>query len=225
MKKQLTVVIIDYDMGNVKSIENAIHHISEYKVKISHDKDAILAADCLILPGVGTFADAMQKLENKNLIDILNHAVLELKKPTLGICLGMQLLFERSSEIKLTRGLGWIPGHVELMQVEQPLTVPHVGWNDLNVQKDSPFFSHLTFDKNFYFVHSFHAICDQKYKLATFNYGHEMTAAVQYENVVGMQFHPEKSQYVGLQTLANFFNWAETYQPTILSQIEKRQYA
>jgi len=209
MKEKLKVVIIDYDMGNVKSIENAIAHVGDFDVNITADSEIILASDVIILPGVGAFPDAMKKLSEKGLIPVLNQAVKELKKPTIGICLGMQLLFDTSEEKEITKGLGWIPGRVSYMHPEGNLRVPHIGWNSLILQPADVIFNYLQTDKDFYFVHSLHVICEDQYVLAKFDYGGLMTAAVIKDNVVGMQFHPEKSQKNGLLALSSFFKWAK----------------
>ncbi len=200
----MKIVIIDYDMGNVRSIENAINHVGEYSIEITSDSNKIKSADCIILPGVGAFPDAMKKLKEKNLIETLNYEVLVKRKPVLGICLGMQLLFDSSEEMETTKGLGWIPGKVEYMKPGGGLRVPHVGWNSLILKKNESVFEYLHDDKDFYFVHSLWVNCPDEYKLATFEYGVEMTAAVQKDNVVGMQFHPEKSQKNGLSALKSF---------------------
>ena len=209
MTEQLKVVIIDYEMGNVKSIENAIAHVGDFNVVITADSDVILASDIIILPGVGAFPDAMKKLSDKGLIPVLNKAVKELKKPTIGICLGMQLLFDSSEEKEITKGLGWIPGKVSYMHPEGNLRVPHIGWNSLILQPADVIFNYLQTDKDFYFVHSLHVTCEDQYVLAKFDYGGLMTAAVIKDNVVGMQFHPEKSQKNGLLALSSFFKWAK----------------
>ena len=208
MTEKLNVVIIDYEMGNVKSIENAIAHVGHFNVVITADSDVILASDIIILPGVGAFPDAMKKLSDKGLIPVLNKAVKELKKPTIGICLGMQLLFDSSEEKEVTKGLGWIPGKVSYMHPEGNLRVPHIGWNSLILQPADVIFNYLQTDKDFYFVHSLHVTCEDQYVLAKFDYGGLMTAAVIKDNVVGMQFHPEKSQKNGLLALRSFFKWA-----------------
>lgn len=205
--KKLNIVIIDYDMGNIRSIENAINHVGDYDIKITCNIEAIKSADCLILPGVGSFPDAMKKLNEKQLVEVLSTEVMVNLKPVLGICLGMQLLFESSEEMKFERGLGWIPGQVEYIKASQALRVPHIGWNELILQKEESIFSYLQDDKDFYFVHSLWVNCDQEYKLATFEYGVEMTASVQRENVFGMQFHPEKSQKNGLNAMKSFLNY------------------
>ena len=209
MADKLTVAIIDYDMGNVRSIENAINHVGSFNIVITADSSAILNADVIILPGVGAFPDAMKKLTEKGLIPVLHKAVKELRKPTLGICLGMQLLFESSQEKASTKGLGWIPGKVVYMKPEGGLRVPHIGWNSLQISANDSIFGFLHHDKDYYFVHSLHAVCEDCYVLAKFEYGGVMTAAVKNDNVIGMQFHPEKSQKNGLAALHSFFQWAQ----------------
>ncbi len=196
-------------MGNVRSIENAINHVGNYEIQVTNDPAIIQASNCIILPGVGAFPDAMKKLHEKQLVDVLTHEVVTKKKPVLGICLGMQLLFESSEEIELTTGLGWIPGKVEYMKPGQGLRVPHVGWNSLILQKEQSLFDYLHDDKDFYFVHSLWVNCPEECKLATFDYGIKMTASVQKDNVVGMQFHPEKSQKNGLAAMKSFLDWAQ----------------
>lgn len=209
MADKLTVAIIDYDMGNVKSIENAINHVGNFHIVVTADSNVILNADVIILPGVGAFPDAMKKLTEKGLITVLHQAVKEQRKPTLGICLGMQLLFDSSEEKAVTKGLGWIPGQVVYMKPEGGLRVPHIGWNSLQVSANDAIFGFLHQDKDYYFVHSLHAVCEDQYVLAKFGYGGLMTAAVKNDNVIGMQFHPEKSQKNGLAALHSFFQWAQ----------------
>lgn len=209
MADKLTVAIIDYDMGNVRSIENAINHVGNFHIVITADSSVILNADVIILPGVGAFPDAMKKLTEKGLITVLDQAVKVQRKPTLGICLGMQLLFDSSEEKSVTKGLGWIPGQVVYMKPEGGLRVPHIGWNSLQVSANDAIFGFLHHDKDYYFVHSLHAVCEDRYVLARFDYGGLMTAAVKNDNVIGMQFHPEKSQKNGLAALHSFFQWAQ----------------
>jgi len=206
--KSFKIVIVDYEMGNIRSIENAIRHAGYENLEVSSSKEVIHSADCLILPGVGAFPDAMQSLREKALIEPLNDAVLVQKKPVLGICLGMQLLFELSEEKGITQGLGWIPGKVEYMNPGHNFRVPHIGWNSLLVKPNDSLFGFLNHDKDFYFVHSLHAKCDEKFILSEFDYGVRMVAAVKKENVVGMQFHPEKSQKNGLLAMRSFLKWA-----------------
>lgn len=211
MSKKFKIAIIDYDMGNIRSIENAINHVGDYNIVVTSDANEIESADCILLPGVGAFPDAMKKLSEKGLIKTLHKVVKVDKKPTLGICLGMQLLFDSSDEIEHTEGLGWIPGRVIYMKPGKSLRVPHVGWNTLLLQRNDSVFNYLTNDKDFYFVHSLHVQCEPEHILAKFDYGVEMTAAVQNNNVIGMQFHPEKSQKIGLGAMESFLCWAQDY--------------
>ena len=204
MDCKLTVAIVDYEMGNIKSIENAINYIGDFNIKITADGDSILQADIIILPGVGAFPDAMQKLKERNLVAVLNEAVITNKTPTLGICLGMQLLFDSSEEKVVTDGLGWIPGKVVYMEPKGNLRVPHIGWNSLILSEYDSLFSFLDHDKDFYFVHSLYVQCADNHVLARFQYGDAMVASVKKDNIVGMQFHPEKSHNNGEKLLHNF---------------------
>ena len=215
MDSKLTVAIVDYEMGNIKSLENAINHIGDFNIKITADGDSILQADIIILPGVGAFPDAMKKLKERNLVTVLNEAVITNKTPTLGICLGMQLLFDSSEEKVVTDGLGWIPGKVVYIEPKGKLRVPHIGWNSLIVSEYDSLFSFLDHDKDFYFVHSLYVQCEDSHVLARFQYGDAMVASVKKDNIVGMQFHPEKSQKNGLTALRSFFDWAKTTQSTL----------
>lgn len=209
MAENYKIAIVDYGMGNVQSVKNAINHVGDYDIVVTSDSGEIISSDCIILPGVGAFPDAMKKLAEGDLISVLNQEVLDKKKPTLGICLGMQLLFESSDEVVTTRGLGWIPGDVQYMSPGEGLRVPHVGWNSLILDRERSIFDYLTTDKDFYFVHSLYVNCDNRFKLASFKHGVVMTAAVQRDNIVGMQFHPEKSQKVGLGAIKSFLDWAQ----------------
>jgi len=214
MDSKLNVAIVDYEMGNIKSIENAINHVGNFNIKITADGDSILQADIIILPGVGAFPDAMQKLKERNLVAVLNEAVITNRTPTLGICLGMQLLFDSSEEKVVTDGLGWIPGKVVYMEPKGNLRVPHIGWNSLILSEYDSLFSFLDHDKDFYFVHSLYVQCEDSHVLARFQYGDAMVASVKKDNIVGMQFHPEKSQKNGLTALRSFFDWAKTTKST-----------
>ena len=208
MNLSFKIAVIDYGMGNVRSIKNALSHIGDFQIDVTSDPDVIRRANCIILPGVGAYPDAMKNLRERNLIDLLNEQVLDKKKPLLGICLGMQLLFTSSEEGGRNAGLNWIPGTVEYIELDDTYRVPHIGWNDLHLRQSSPMFETLGEDKNFYFVHSYHAVCPDEYVIASFEYGKEFTAAVQSENIVGMQFHPEKSQQNGMKALKQFIAWA-----------------
>ena len=207
----IKVAIIDYGIGNVRSIKNAFLHVGDFDVRITDDPDVLSAADCLILPGVGAYRDAMENLRQRNLVGVLHEEVVERQKPVLGVCLGMQLMFEHSDEGAGYEGLGWMAGQVRAMEPGGGLRVPHVGWNDLNIENESEIFSYLGNDKNFYFVHGYHVECEHKNVLATFEYGKQFTAAVQHRNIVGMQFHPERSQTNGLSAIRSFAHWVGEY--------------
>lgn len=206
--KNKTIVLIDYGMGNLKSVENAFQRVCDHNVAVTNEPQRILDADMILLPGVGAFPDAMRQLNDQGLVSVLNEAVKELRKPTLGICLGMQLLCDVSYEKQKTKGLGWIPGEVRLIEGSASLRVPHVGWNSLLVAPNDSLFGFLKQDRDYYFDHSYHVQCEQRYVLAEFEYGSRMVAAIKNENVIGMQFHPEKSHKTGLEALRAFVTWA-----------------
>lgn len=203
------IVIVDYNVGNTNSVYNCIHSLG-YNVMISNNKNIIDSADLIILPGVGAFEEAMNNINKFNLLKILEYNVLEIKKPTLGICIGMQILANSSNENGNHRGLGWISGEVKkINNSHNNIKIPHVGWNEvIPLEKKDIFFSNSIFDKpNFYWDHSYHFICDPKYKIAKVQYDSEMTAIVGDENIFGVQFHPEKSQTNGLRLFRSFFNY------------------
>ena len=195
------IVIIDNQMGNIKSVSRALDFLG-VKNTISSDPEVIKTADKLILPGVGNFSEASKRLKQSGLMEIIREYCQE--KPMLGICLGMQLLFETGYEDGKNEGLGLIPGHVShLSERIGDLPIPHIGWNDIAV-KDSKVFQGIDSGSCVYFVHSFEAITDEKYISAKTNYGNDVVAAVENGNVYGAQFHPEKSQTVGIKILKNF---------------------
>lgn len=197
--------IVDYNMGNLASVINAFAKMG-VDATLESDPSKISQYDKLILPGVGAFADAMEHL-NENGMDEAVIAYAHSGKPLLGICLGMQLLFESSQEFGATQGLGLIPGKVvafDQTKFDHKLKVPHIGWNELFVEKETPLFSGLKKDFYLYFVHSFHAECDEKYTIGKTHYGYEFVSAVQNKNVYGIQPHPEKSHENGLKIIENF---------------------
>ena len=201
------ITIVDYGMGNLRSVYNALDLLGA-EAKISSNPADILAADRLILPGVGAFGLAMRNLRERGLIAPLNEKVVEQKTPLLAICLGMQLLAQCSTEHGTHDGLGWLPGTVHLFEDIAPLQVPHVGWNDIEVQDQPPLFQNLPSHRVFYFVHSYHySTDDTSIVAATSEYGYEFVTAVYRDNIFGTQFHPEKSQDVGLRVLRNFMAW------------------
>lgn len=208
---QKDLLIIDYGMGNVTSVVMALDFLgAEYR--ISGESEDIRNAQSYILPGVGAFHAAMDNLQERNLIEVLTEEVVKAKKPFLGICLGLQLLAENSTEKGFTKGLGWIKGQVELMDAADDCRIPHVGWNNISVVGESQLFDRITGEMNYYFDHSYHLKCPNEIKTAVCDYGMEVVAAVQQDNIMATQFHPEKSQRNGLKLLRNFLNLIENYQ-------------
>ncbi|MHB1151972.1 MAG: imidazole glycerol phosphate synthase subunit HisH [Eubacteriales bacterium] len=197
--------IIDYGMGNLHSVKNAFDYIGADSV-ITSDKTQLESCALLVLPGVGAFGDAMGNLERCDMIDFIKKQAS--LKPFLGICLGMQLLFDRSYEFTETRGLGLISGEVIRLTAadsNRAYKTPHMGWNSITPCGDSPLFNGITSGSYVYFVHSFKAVTADRSNLSAYTvYGEEITAAVGCKNIVGTQFHPEKSERTGLSILNNF---------------------
>lgn len=197
--------IVDYNMGNLASVINAFTKVGVDTTLESNPK-GLEQYDKLILPGVGAFGDAMEHLK-ENGMDKAIVAYAKTGKPLLGICLGMQLLFESSEEFGSHKGLGLIPGKVVTFdenKFDHTLKVPHMGWNELFVQKETPIFQGLQKDFYLYFVHSYHAVCAEKYAIGKTHYGYEFVSAVQNNNIYGIQPHPEKSHENGLKIIENF---------------------
>lgn len=196
------IVILDYGMGNAGSILNMINRIGGTAI-ISSNREDILQASALILPGVGAFDNGMEKIRSSGLLALIEKKVLVDKVPFLGICLGMQLLFE-SSEEGVIPGLGWINGTVKKFKFEnQNLKVPHMGWNV--VKSDHLLFKSERPELRFYFVHSYHVNCsDEKNAIAKVNYGYDFVCGVQKDNIYGIQFHPEKSHKFGMEFFLHF---------------------
>jgi len=191
--------IVDYNMGNLASVKNALRKINA-KAEIVKDADKLKNYDKLIFPGVGAFGDAMEHLKETNLDEAMREFV-KSGKYVLGVCLGMQLLFESSEEFGLTYGLGIIPGKVVKFNINEK--VPHMGWNKMFFTKNRPLFEGLN-NPYLYFVHSYHVVCDDEYVIGKTIYGYEFVSAVNKENVFGFQPHPEKSHNAGLKILENF---------------------
>lgn len=217
-----TVLIIDYGSGNLRSAAKAFEHVikneaRDVTVKISDKPDDLLKADRIVLPGQGAFRDCMENLQNtKGMIEAMEQRILKDGAPFLGICVGMQLLATRGLEHGVTAGLGWIEGQVVPIEPSDPsLKIPHMGWNSLqflsaNDAQDNRHFVLRSTDssENFYFVHSFMFECNYNHHvLAMTEYGQMLTAVVGRDNLVGMQFHPEKSHNAGLKLLSNFLDW------------------
>ena len=197
------IAIIDYDAGNVKSVEKALQFLGQ-EVVLTREKEILLKADKVILPGVGAFGNAMEKLHQYGLVEVI-HQIVEKKTPFLGICLGLQLMFESSEETPGAEGLGLLKGKIVRIPEKNGLKVPHVGWNDLQFPKESRLFKGFAGGEYVYFVHSYYLEAeDEKDVAATTEYGVHIHAAVEHDNIFACQFHPEKSASVGLQILKNF---------------------
>ena len=198
--------IVDYGVGNLFSLKCSLSYIGE-KACVTGKAEEIIAADRIILPGVGAFGDAAQKLRATGLDTIVKEEASK-GKPLLGICLGMQLLFDESHEFGIHKGLGLIPGSVvslkEMPGWDPRLKIPHIGWNPLKIRRKSPLLRNLQEGDCVYFVHSYYATGCEEHTIATAEYSGEVTAAVQRDNVYGCQFHPEKSGRVGLGILKAF---------------------
>ena len=203
------VVIIDYGMGNVGSVRNALEVLG-YDVVISSSEENISRADHLILPGVGAFGDGMKNLQKANLVEILTKEVLVNKKPILGICLGMQMMATSGEEGGVYSGLGWISGVTRKFELdESTFKVPHVGWNDVKNLRQSTLLQNIQ-NPIFYFVHSYHLVPEDKnVAIGVTDYGEEFVSVVEKGNIFGVQFHPEKSQKAGLDLLNNFLQYGK----------------
>jgi len=197
------IVIIDYGMGNLHSVLKAFRRIGADAIVSSKGED-IQKAEKLVLPGVGHFKKGMENLEKRGLIEILNKKIIGEKTPILGICLGMQL-FTKFSEEGDAGGLGWIDARTIKFNLGDKFRVPHMGWNNIKIEKDNKIFSNLNKEDYFYFVHSFHVNCKNKEDILSITeYGKKFISAIQKENIIGVQFHPEKSHDAGLEILKNF---------------------
>ncbi len=197
------IAIIDYDAGNIKSVEKAFQALGQ-DVVVTRDKDTILRAEGVILPGVGAFGDAMKKLEDYDLVNTI-YKVVEAKTPFLGICLGLQLMFEESEETPGVKGLGLLKGKIVRIPDGEGLKIPHIGWNNLSYPNAGRLYKDIPEDSFVYFVHSYYLQAEEpEIVKATTEYGVTIHASVEKENVFACQFHPEKSSAVGMKILENF---------------------
>lgn len=196
------IAIIDYDAGNTRSVEAALAYLGEQSI-VTGDGDRILKADRVILPGVGSFGDAMGKLRSRGLVPVIQECVSQ-KVPFLGICLGLQLLFEDSEESPGVEGLGILKGRIRRIPGRDGLKVPHIGWNSLRFPKKGRLFQGIDQDSYVYFVHSYYLEAQEEIVTATTEYGVQIHASVEKGNLFACQFHPEKSSRVGMQILRNF---------------------
>ena len=197
------IALIDYDAGNIKSVEKALQKLGQETI-LTRDRERLLEADKVILPGVGSFGDAMENLKNFGLIPVI-HEIVERKTPFLGICLGLQLMFESSDEAPGVKGLGLLPGKILRIPKKGDMKIPHMGWNDIKIKEGAKLFAGLEDHPYVYFVHSYYLQADDpSIVAATTEYGVTIHASVEKDNIFACQFHPEKSSTVGLQILKNF---------------------
>lgn len=201
----MTIAIIKYGMGNVASVQKAIKKLG-YNSIITDNPTEIIEADILLLPGVGSFKKGMENLKKSNLIPLLTNEVVHNKKPFIGICLGMQLVASIGNEPERVNGLGWIEGEVVKIKKQEKLRIPHLGWNTLLANNNNEFYSEFN-NKDVYFIHSYHFEAKNKEEvILNVNYGSNMVAALQKDNIYAIQFHPEKSQEIGMQLLKKIVN-------------------
>ena len=206
------IAVIDYGMGNLRSVQKALEFVGA-KVIVTRDPDLILNADSVVLPGVGAFKDCMANLNKLKLVDPIRKFV-DSGKPFLGICLGLQVLFEESAEYGPVAGLGILPGKVVKFpggssetKNGRPIKIPHMGWNKVEIKKKDPLFDKVDAAPYFYFVHSYYVVPEDQNMIATVtNYGVEFVSGIQHKNIYALQFHPEKSQALGLSILERFSN-------------------
>jgi len=200
------IAIIDYGMGNLRSVSKAFEAVGHQAI-VTREPSSIQNASHVVLPGVGAFGDCMAHLDQYGLIDSIKAAI-QSGKPFLGICLGFQLLFTESEEFGRHEGLNILPGKVRAFSKDRTLKVPHMGWNQVNVQRSCPLFEKIADGADWYFVHSFFVDPqDKQITATTTTYGMPFTSSIWKDNVVACQFHPEKSQAVGLQFMKNFGAW------------------
>jgi glutamine amidotransferase len=200
------IAIIDYGMGNLRSVSKAFEAVGHQAV-VTREAHVISNASHVVLPGVGAFGDCMANLERYGLVELIR-ATIQSGKPFLGICLGLQLLFTESEEFGLHKGLGIIPGRVRKFAVDHTLKVPHMGWNQVNVQRPCPLFEGIADGAEWYFVHSYFVDpANRTMAATTTTYGIAFVSSIWRDNVVACQFHPEKSQSIGLRLIKNFGVW------------------
>jgi glutamine amidotransferase len=201
---KVKIAIIDYGAGNIKSIQNAFNRLSIQNLVLAKTVEDLANVEALVLPGVGAFANCANNLRKSGMIPTLENLVMKNSLPILGICVGMQLFFDSSTEDGYFQGLGWIPGSVEIIKPPKEYKVPHVGWNQLSIKKKDGLFRKTQDGANFYFDHSYAVNCDLRYVGSTTCHGIDLVSSIESDNIFGMQFHPEKSGTSGLRTLRAF---------------------
>ena len=210
----MLTVIIDYDSGNLHSASKAFERMAQEtnagEVRVSADPAMVAKADRLVLPGDGAFPACRKALVESDVFEAMIETVFERGRPFLGICVGMQMMAQKGFEYEATSGLGWIDGEIHKIKPNEPaLKIPHMGWNNLSFDRPHPLLRNVPDGSHAYFVHSYHMeMRDPAHRLAHCDYGGDVTAIVGHANVIGTQFHPEKSQEAGLRLIANFLNWA-----------------
>ena len=207
----MNVTIVDYNSGNISSVINSFKEVAKDKVNIevTADLETIKTSDKVVLPGQGSFKSCIDGLRNiSGLIDTLNEFALESKKPLLGICVGLQMFADIGYEETETKGLGWISGKVSKIDNQDgKFKLPHIGWNEINITKESKIFKEIENNSHMYFVHSYEFVPEDKSVIsATTNYSSNVVCAAEKENIFGTQFHPEKSDKIGLKIISNFIN-------------------
>ena len=209
----MKLVIVDYGSGNLRSAAKAFERAArdtDAEIRVTANPDDVRKADRVVLPGVGAFADCMRGLSSlPGMVEALEEAAIRRARPMIGICVGMQLLAEQGREHGVHKGLGWLPAEVAAIEARPDLRVPHMGWNELRIANPHPVFAGLGEGTHVYFVHSYAMRCrEPSHVIATADYGGPLVAAVGRGNIVGTQFHPEKSQDAGLRLIANFLAWS-----------------
>ena len=207
----MNVTIVDYNSGNISSVINSFMKVGgeNINIKVTSNLDKIKSSDKVVLPGQGSFKNCMDALNNINgLVDTLNEFVINDKKPLLGICVGLQMFADISYEEKETKGLGWISGKVSKIDNQNgKFKLPHIGWNEINITKGSKLFKDIKNNSHMYFVHSYEFVPnDKKVISATTDYSSNIVCSVEKENIIGTQFHPEKSDKTGLKIIDNFIS-------------------
>jgi imidazole glycerol-phosphate synthase subunit HisH len=200
------IVIIDYQMGNLRSVQKAFE-VNGCDVVISNENDVIKEADKIVLPGVGSFKDGMQHLQDLGLVDVLHKEVIQNKKPFLGICLGMHLIARKGYENGETHGLSWVNAEAikfDFEKITKEIKVPHIGWNSAEYANHNNLFKGVDNKSDFYFVHSYHFKTKEDVVTSTTSHGEKFVSSIKKDNIYAFQFHPEKSQVAGLKIIKNF---------------------
>lgn len=199
--------IVDYGMGNLHSVCSAFTYLGA-DIKVCHTSKDLDQVNKIVIPGVGAFKDCINSLENSKLIDALERNVIKQQKPTLGICLGMQIMATKGFEGGIHKGLGWFDAEIILLHPSDNQRIPNIGWVEISYSKNNPIFKGLPQNPDYYVVHSYYMKCNNENDIvATYDYGQTVTAAVMKNNIFASQFHPEKSQDFGLKLIDNFMNW------------------